>query len=181
MNSADADFEEFVSARGQRLLSVAWLLTGDKHLAEDLLQTVLTKVWPKWRSIAGGNPEAYIRKALVNTHVSWWKRRWHGEVPHAPSDLTTLTSRGAAAVDPFASVDLEHSLSDVLRLLPSRQRAVVVLRYFEDLSVEETAEVLGCRPGTVRSHTTKALALLRSKLALAPSLTEGGEWSAQRA
>ncbi|MGW3248689.1 SigE family RNA polymerase sigma factor [Streptomyces sp. NPDC001070] len=181
MNSADADFEEFVSARGQRLLKVAWLLTGDAHLAEDLLQTVLAKVWPKWRAIAGGNPEAYVRKALVNTHLSWWQRRWRGEVPHAHRDLTTLAGHGAAAADPFASVDLEQSLSDVIRLLPPRQRAVVILRYFEDLSVEETAQVLGCRPGTVRSQASKALAMLRTKLVAVPSLVESGERHAQRA
>ncbi|MFE0632545.1 SigE family RNA polymerase sigma factor [Streptomyces sp. NPDC058864] len=181
MNSADADFDEFVAARGQRLLKVAWLLTGDAHLAEDLLQTVLAKVWPKWGVIAEGNPEAYVRKALVNTQLSWWQRRWRGEVPHAHDRLTALAGSGAAAGDPFASVDLEQSLSDVVRLLPPRQRAVIVLRYFEDLSVEETAQVLGCRPGTVRSHTLKALAMLRAKLAAAPNLVESGERHAQRA
>jgi RNA polymerase sigma-70 factor (sigma-E family) len=181
VNSADTDFEEFVSARGQRLLKVAWLLTGDAHLAEDLLQTVLAKVWPKWRSIAGGNPEAYVRKALVNTHLSWWQRRWRGEVPHAHRDLTALAGHRAAGVDPFASVDLEQSLSDVIRLLPPRQRAVVILRYFEDLSVEETAQVLGCRPGTVRSQASKALAMLRTKLVAVPNLVESGERHAQRA
>ncbi|MEU4092477.1 SigE family RNA polymerase sigma factor [Streptomyces sp. NPDC026673] len=181
MNGADADFEEFVSARGQRLLKVAWLLTGDAHLAEDLLQTALAKVWPRWGSIAEGNPEAYVRKALVNTHLSWWQRRWRGELPHAHDHLTALAGPGAAAGDPFASVDLEQSLSDAIRLLPPRQRAVVVLRYFEDLSVEETARVLGCRPGTVKSHTSKALAMLRTRLVAVPALAEGGERHAQRA
>ncbi|MEU1618891.1 SigE family RNA polymerase sigma factor [Streptomyces sp. NPDC005722] len=182
MESADADFDEFVTARGHRLLKVAWLLTGDAHLAEDLLQTVLVKVWPKWGAIAGGNPEAYVRKALVNTHLSWWQRRWRGEVPHPHDHLTALAGPGAgAAVDPFATVDREQWLSDAIRLLPPRQRAVVVLRYFEDLSVEETAQVLGCRPGTVRSHTSKALAMLREHLGAAPDLVEGGDLHAQRA
>ncbi|WP_329186763.1 SigE family RNA polymerase sigma factor [Actinacidiphila glaucinigra] len=181
VNGAEADFEEFVSARGQRLLKVAWLLTGDAHLAEDLLQTALAKVWPKWGSIADGNPEAYVRKAMVNTHLSWWQRRWRGEVPHAHDRLAVLAGPGAGAVDHFASVDLEQSLSDVVRLLPPRQRAVVVLRYFEDLSVEETARVLGCRPGTVRSHTLKALAMLRARLVAAHDPVESGERHAQRA
>ncbi|MEU6339984.1 SigE family RNA polymerase sigma factor [Streptomyces sp. NPDC046977] len=174
MRDAAPDFEEFVTARGPRLLRVAWLLTGDAHLAEDLLQTVLAKVWPKWRGIAAENPEAYVRKALVNTHSSWWQRRWRGEVPHGE------VPAGASEGDPFASVDLEQSLAAVVRRLPPRQRAVVVLRYFEDLSVEETAAVLGCRPGTVKSQAAKALGMLRKELAAVPSLTEGGERHAQR-
>jgi RNA polymerase sigma-70 factor (sigma-E family) len=163
----DPDFEEFVTARGPRLLRVAWLLTGDAHLAEDLLQTVLAKVWPKWQRIAGDSPEAYVRKAMVNTFSSWWQRRWRGEVPH---DVLPEV----AAADVFDAVDLEHSLAAAIRLLPARQRAVVVLRYFEDLSVEETAEVLGCRAGTVKSQAAKALATLRGRLALS-NLVDGGE------
>ncbi|MFF3562007.1 SigE family RNA polymerase sigma factor [Streptomyces sp. NPDC002574] len=174
MRDAGPDFEEFVTARGPRLLRVAWLLTGDAHLAEDLLQTVLAKVWPKWRGIAGENPEAYVRKALVNTHSSWWQRRWRGEVPHGE------VPAGASVRDAFASVDLEQSLAAVVRRLPPRQRAVVVLRYFEDLSVEETAAVLGCRPGTVKSQAAKALSMLRTELAAVPGLREGGERHAQR-
>lgn len=162
-----ADFEEFVTARGPRLLRAAWLLTGDAHLAEDLLQTVLAKLWPKWPRLADQHPEAYARKALVNTYSSWWQRRWRGEVPHdvLPDALTA---------DMFAAVDLEHSLAAALRMLPPRQRSVVVLRYFEDLSVEETAEVLGCRPGTVKSQASKALHALRGLLAV-NTLVEGGE------
>ncbi|MEU4096770.1 SigE family RNA polymerase sigma factor [Streptomyces sp. NPDC026673] len=174
MRDAAPDFEEFVTARGPRLLRVAWLLTGDAHLAEDLLQTTLAKVWPRWRSIAGENPEAYVRKALVNTHASWWRRRWRGEVPHG--DVPVV----AAAGDPFASVDLEQSLAALVRRLPPRQRAVVVLRYFEDLSVEETAHVLGCRPGTVKSQAAKALGMLRTELAAVPSLVEGGDRHGER-
>ncbi|MFE9611705.1 SigE family RNA polymerase sigma factor [Streptomyces sp. NPDC006012] len=168
-HQAGPDFEEFVAARGARLLRVAWMLTGDAHLAEDLLQTVLARVWPKWRRLSGENPEAYIRKALVNTYASWWQRRWRGEIPHG--EVPDETAPG----DPFASVDLEHSLSLVVRRLPPRQRAVVVLRYFEGLSVEETAQVLGCRPGTVKSQAARALNTLRLWLAAVPGLTEGSE------
>ncbi|MEU4098944.1 SigE family RNA polymerase sigma factor [Streptomyces sp. NPDC026673] len=169
MRDAAPDFEEFVTARGSRLLRVAWLLTGDAHLAEDLLQTTLAKVWPRWRSIAFEDPEAYVRKALVNTHASWWRRRWRGEVPH--DEVPVVATVG----DPYASVDLEQSLASIVQHLPRRQRAVVVLRYFEDLSVEETAQLLGCRPGTVKSQAAKALATLRTKLAAVPSLVEVGE------
>jgi RNA polymerase sigma-70 factor (sigma-E family) len=163
----EPEFEEFVTVRGPRLLRVAWLLTGDAHLAEDLLQTVLAKVWPRWERIAGDSPEAYVRKAMVNTFASWWQRRWRGEVPYE-------VLPDVAAADVFDAVDLEHSLAAAIRLLPPRQRAVVVLRYFEDLSVEETAEVLGCRSGTVKSQAAKALATLRGRLTV-PSPVEGGE------
>lgn len=155
---SEPGFEEFVAARGPRLLRVAWLLTADAHLAEDLLQTVLAKVWPKWRRIAAENPEAYVRKALVHTYASWWRRRWRGEVPHA-----ALPDRPGSG-DPFAAVDLEDALAAAVRALPVRQRAVVVLRYFEDLSVTETAAVLGCTEGTVKSQASKALRTLRERL-----------------
>ncbi|WP_327354743.1 SigE family RNA polymerase sigma factor [Streptomyces sp. NBC_01304] len=165
MNPGDeGDFEAFVAARGPRLLRVAWLLTGDAHLAEDLLQTVLARVWPKWHGIAEDHPEAYIRKALVHTHSSWWRRRWRGEVPHGelPDKIGSF--------DAYAGVDLEQSLASAIRGLPVRQRAVVVLRYFEDLSVEETAATLGCAPGTVKSQSAKALRTLRGVL---PAPVEG--------
>ncbi|MGV9311842.1 SigE family RNA polymerase sigma factor [Streptomyces sp. NPDC003691] len=168
----DTGFEQFVAARGPRLLRTAWLLTGDAHLAEDLLQTALAKVWPKWPRIAGEHPEAYIRKTLVNTYTEWWRRRWRGEVPHAelpegPADP------GCRPYDVFARVDLEQSLAAAVRALPRRQRAVVVLRFFEDLSVAETADTLGCTQGTVKSQSAKALKTLRSVLPV--SLVEGGE------
>lgn len=157
---ADTGFEAFVTARGPMLLRIAWLLTGDSHLAEDLLQTVLAKVWSKWRRIGTENPEAYVRKALVNTYASWWQRRWRGEIPHEHESIP----EGAGTDDPFAAVDLERSLALLLQRLPARQRAVVVLRYFEELSVEETARELSCHPGTVKSQTARALKTLRTQL-----------------
>ncbi|MEU8822329.1 SigE family RNA polymerase sigma factor [Streptomyces sp. NPDC048636] len=168
MSAATPGFEEFVAARGPRLLRVAWLLTGDVHLAEDLLQTVLAKVWPKWRRIAADNPEAYVRKALVNTHASWWRRRWRGEVPH--DEVPDVT----AVPDAFEGIDLEQSLAAAVRRLPGRQRAVVVLRYFEDLSVEDTAEVLGCTAGTVKSQASKALRTLQSLVPRTELVEDGG-------
>lgn len=168
----DAGFEAFVAARGPRLLRTAWLLTGDAHLAEDLLQTTLARVWPKWPRIAGEHPEAYIRKTLVNTYTEWWRRRWRGEVPHAelPDAPAGPDERPN---DPFARVDLEQSLAAAVRALPRRQRAVVVLRFFEDLSVAETAATLGCAEGTVKSQSAKALKTLRSVVPV--SLATGGE------
>jgi RNA polymerase sigma-70 factor (sigma-E family) len=151
-------FDEFVTACGPRLLRVAWLLTGDPHLAEDLLQTALAKVWPKWHRVAEEHPEAYVRKVLVHSHASWWQRRWRGEVPHGE-----LPDR-AGTDDPFTGVDRAQELAAVMRQLPPRQRAVLTLRYFEDLSVDETAEILGCRPGTVKSQAAKALRALRGRM-----------------
>ena len=162
-------FEEFVAARGPRLLRVAWLLTGDAHLAEDLLQTVLARTWPKWGRIAAENPEAYVRKALVHTYASWWRRKWRGEVPHGE-----LPER-AAPENQYADVDLEQALAAAVRELPVRQRAVIVLRYFEDLSVTETAEVLACSEGTVKSQAYKALRTLRTRLPATVTVPEGGE------
>ncbi|MEV6006706.1 SigE family RNA polymerase sigma factor [Streptomyces sp. NPDC051976] len=166
--AAPPGFEEFVAARGPRLLRVAWLLTGgDTYMAEDLLQTVLARVWPKWQRIAEESPEAYVRKALVNTHASWRRRRWHGEVPHDEVPDTVA----AASSD----LDVEHVVAAAVRRLPTRQRAVIVLRFFEDLSVEETAQVLGCRPGTVKSQSSKALRTLRGALVVGEAADVRGD------
>ncbi|MFJ2174171.1 SigE family RNA polymerase sigma factor [Streptomyces sp. NPDC087851] len=166
MDPGDGDFEAFVTARGPRLLRVAWLLTGDAHLAEDLLQSTLAKVWPKWPRIAAERPEAYVRKAMVHLHASWWRRRWRGELPYGELPDT------AGPSDAYARVDLEQSLAAAVRSLPVRQRAVVVLRYFEDLSVEDTAATLGCSTGTVKSQSSRALRTLRELL---PAPVEGGD------
>ncbi|MFF7453216.1 SigE family RNA polymerase sigma factor [Kitasatospora sp. NPDC008115] len=167
MKGATPDFEEFVAARSPRLLRTAWLLTGDPHQAEDLLQTALAKVWPRWEQIAVDRPEAYVRRVLVNAHVSWWRRRWHGELPHdrLPEPPT--------AEDPFDDVLMGQVVVAAVRALPARQRAVVVLRFFEDLSVEDTAEALGCSTGTVKSQTHRALRALRGRLPARELLLDG--------
>ena len=115
VKGSSSDFEAFVAARGPRLLRAAWLLTGDAHLAEDLVQTVLAKLWPKWHRIADGNPEAYARKALVNTFSSWWQRRWRAEVPHHE-----VPASAPAGADAYAGIDLHHSLAAAVRALPTR-------------------------------------------------------------
>ncbi|MBD0674016.1 SigE family RNA polymerase sigma factor [Streptomyces sp. CBMA156] len=172
-NAIPPDFEEFVAACGPKLLRVAWLLTGDPHQAEDLLQTALAKVWSKWARVAPNRPEAYVRKVMVNCHISWWRRRWTGELPH--DELP----EPQPDTDPFDGVVLGQVVADAVRSLPPRQRAVVVLRFFEDLSVEETAEVLRCSTGTVKSQTHRALAGLRGRLPARELLLEGGprEWN----
>jgi RNA polymerase sigma-70 factor (sigma-E family) len=146
-------FDDFVAARSTALLRTAYLLTHDHALAEDLLQTALTKSWFAWGRISG-SPEAYVRKVLVNTFASSWRRRWNGELATAE-----LPERGTD--DTADAVTTEHDLWTAMARLPRRQRAVVVLRYFEDLTEVQTADVLGCSLGTVKSQASKALAKLR--------------------
>jgi len=130
-------FDEFVAARSSGLLRTAYLLTHDHALAEDLLQTALTRAWFAWGRIAG-HPEPYVRKILVNTYASWWRRRWNGEVATGELPEPAGQDRGADA----AGVEAGQDLWTALGRLPRRQRAVVVLRYFEDLTEAETARPL---------------------------------------
>lgn len=155
------DFDDFVAARSPALLRTAFLLTHDHALAEDLLQTALTKAWFAWSRI-DGRPEAYVRKILVTTYSTWWRRRWNGE---RPTETLPETSVGGA------DADTGHDLWTAMERLPRRQRAVVVLRFFEDLSVADTAEALGVTPGTVKSQLSKALAHLRIDPALVDAST----------
>lgn len=153
-------FEDFVRVRGQALQRTAYLLTGDWGLAEDLVQTALVRSWPAWGRIRHADPEGYVRKVLVNTHASWWRRKWRGEVP-------TLDLPDSAVADGDGSVHERPALRTALLRLPPRQRAVVVLRFWEDLSEAATAELLDISTGTVKSTTSKALARLRADGALA--------------
>ncbi|MFN8192901.1 MAG: SigE family RNA polymerase sigma factor [Nocardioidaceae bacterium] len=157
--TADVDFDEFVAARSAALLRTAYLLTHDHALAEDLLQTALAKAWFAWSRI-DGDPEPYVRKILVNTFASWWRRRWNAELP-------TEELPESAATAPAAGPESRQDLWSAMGRLPRRQRAVVVLRYFEDLSEREIADALGCSPGTVKSQASKALAKLRIDPSLA--------------
>ena len=157
-----ADFDTFVAARSSALLRLAYLLTRDHALAEDLLQTALTKSWFAWSRI-DGEPEPYVRKVLVNTYASWWRRKWNGEVSHG--ELVELA--GGVGPDEYAGTDARTDLWEAMGRLPRRQRAVIVLRFVEDLSERETADLLGIAPGTVKSQTSKALAKLRIDPALA--------------
>ena len=159
-------FDDFVAARSGRLLRTAYLLTRDHALAEDLLQTSLTKAWFAWSRI-DGDPEPYVRKVLVNTYSSWWRRRWNDE--HATEELPESEHH-----DHAGEVTTQADLWAALGRLPRRQRAVVVLRYFEDLTEVETARVLACSVGTVKSQTSKAFAKLRIDPSLVATAPEGG-------
>ncbi len=156
---AQEQFAAFVAGRGPALQRTAYLLTGDWALAEDLLQTALAKSYLAWGRIRHEDPEGYVRKVLANTHASWWRRKWRGE---AATEVLP-----ESAYDGQAGVDERLALAVALRGLPPRQRAVIVLRFYEDLTEAATAAVLDCSVGTVKSQTSKALAKLRLDPALA--------------
>lgn len=162
-------FDDFVATRSARLLRTAYLLTHDRALAEDLVQTALAKAWFAWGRIET-QPEAYVRRIIVNTYSSWWRRRWNGEVA-----TEELPERHAGAGHPHSegvSVDDRTDLWRALARLPKRQRAVVVLRFYEDLSEIETAEIMQCSVGTVKSQASRALAKLRIDPTLASTSDE---------
>jgi RNA polymerase sigma-70 factor (sigma-E family) len=151
----DGEFTAFVVARTPALLRTAYALTGDQHAAEDLVQTAFAKAYARWRRIAY-EPEPYVRRIIYHDFVSAWRsRRRRSEVTVAePPDQP---ARLEFADDSALRMLLRHALDT----LPPRQRAVIILRYLEDLSVAETAAVLGCREGTVVSQASRALAKLR--------------------
>lgn len=144
-------YEDFVATRSDRLLRVAYMLTRNWASAEDLLQESLAKAWFAWPRL--DEPEPYVRRILVTTYTSWWRRRWRQEVV---SDVLPELQDGAGS-----GFDERDALWRALGRLPARQRAVLVLRFYEDLSVAEVADVLDCQSGTVKSQTAKALAKLR--------------------
>lgn len=160
-------FEAFVAARRDSLLRLGWLLTGDWHAAEDLVQTALVRCYPRWGRIAATQPEAYVRRVMVSVQASWWRRRWRGEVPAA------TVPELPAQTDATAVVDLQRLLVAALAELPARQRLAVVLRHYQDLSEAETAALLDCSVGAVKSQTAKGLARLRRGGLLLTADTEG--------
>lgn len=152
------EFREFVAARSAALLRSAYLLAGDWATAEDLLQTALTKTYLAWKRL--GEIEAvepYARRVLVNTATSWWRRRWHGERP------TEFLPERAVADATEEQLDRDLLWKHV-KALPARQRAVLVLRFYEDMSEAQTAELLNISAGTVKSQTSRALGTLRQRL-----------------
>jgi len=156
--SMEDEFREFVAARSSALLRTAYLLAGDWATAEDLLQTALTKTYLAWKRL--GEIEAvepYTRRVLVNTATSWWRRRWHGERPTEVIPERPGPDRHEEAVE-------RDALWQYVRALPPRQRAVLVLRFYEDLSEAQTADLLDISVGTVKSQTARALTTLRQRL-----------------
>jgi RNA polymerase sigma-70 factor (sigma-E family) len=161
MNASDAyeGYREFVLARGAALSRAAYLLTGDRSAAEELTQAALVKAALRWRRVvAAGDPEAYVRRILVNEHISWWRRFGRRERASAYHGIEIGQS------DPSEAAAQRLDMAAALARLPKRQRAVVILRFYEDLTEVETAAAMGCSVGTVKSQASAALAKLRRYL-----------------
>ncbi|MEY9837537.1 SigE family RNA polymerase sigma factor [Streptacidiphilus sp. EB103A] len=153
----DAEFTEYVTTRSAWLRKVAYLLCGDWHRADDLVQSAVTKLYIHWGRTGGvANIDGYARTVLVNTFLAEQRTSWTRRV--------LLRSVAEDAVTESADVDGSLDLRAALAALPPRQRATVVLRYYCDLSVEQTAEVLNCSPGNVKSQTSRGLDALRRQL-----------------
>jgi RNA polymerase sigma-70 factor (sigma-E family) len=160
-------FRDFVAARSAGLVRSAFLLTGDEHEALDLVQDTLVKSWSRWSRIRRQDaPDLYVRRVMVSLFLSRRRRRWIGEFPTA-SLPDQIDER-----DDMAQAVLRESVLAALRELPDRQRLVIVLRHFDDLTEAQTAQALGCSIGTVKSQNSKALASLRSSAGLASLFDE---------
>jgi RNA polymerase sigma-70 factor (sigma-E family) len=160
----DAAFERYVASRQHALLRTAVLLTGgDVATAEDLLQTALSRLYLAWHRVERESAlDAYVRRIMVNQYTSWWRRTWrHRETTVDPVELPQQRVPGAVAAGIDDEVAERAAVWALVQLLPPRQRATVVLRYYEDLSEAETAEVLGCSVGTVKAASSRAVARLR--------------------
>jgi RNA polymerase sigma-70 factor (sigma-E family) len=155
-------FAEFVRASSRELLRTGWLLTGNWASAQDLVQTALAKTWPRWDVVDAAAASAYVRRVMVTTFLAWRRRRWSGELP-----VEELPDGDPSGVDAFAQADLAVSVRAALLDLPPRQRAVIVLRYFLDLTEVATAAALDCSVPTVKTHSARALATLRATPGLA--------------
>lgn len=153
----DEAFRAFVGDHLPRLRRIAYLICGDWHLADDVVSTVLVKLYTRWARLSPvGNLDAYVRTMLVRAVIDERRRPWRREeAVVAPPDAEPLTG-----TEPVVRLVLR----DALAQMPAKRRAVLVLRFFEDLSVEETAEALGCAEGTVKSQTARALSALRDLL-----------------
>src|SRR5580698_8650898 len=151
----DRGFREYVTSRSRSLLRTAYVLTGNRADAEDLVQAALAKTFLAWDRIEdSGALDGYVRKAMVNTHISWWRRRRLDEYP-------TDEVPDRAVADQTGSSDLADTLRRAVDRLPQRMRAAVVLRYFEDMTEAEVADALGVSLGTVKSTVSRAVAKLR--------------------
>jgi RNA polymerase sigma-70 factor (sigma-E family) len=153
-------FDEFVNTRGPALLRFAYLLTGNAHQAEDLVQEALARSHPRWPKIEHYDvPEAYVRKAVLREYLSWRRRRSSTEV-----SVATVPEGKAVAVDETDRIAAREHLWRLLGKLPKMQRAVLVLRYFEDRDDDDIANLLGCARATVRVHAARGLQRLRAAM-----------------
>jgi RNA polymerase sigma-70 factor (sigma-E family) len=173
MTDRDADFTAYLQARQARLLRTAYLLTGDQHQAEDLLQTSLAKLYLAWDKVRDrGSVDGYVRRIMVNENNSLWRRGWKKR--EYPTDLTAPGATDTTPVHDRYDEGLGAAVWQAVQTLPRKARAVVVLRYYEQLTEAEVADVLGISVGTVKSQTSRALATLRERtpIELSPSHRE---------
>ena len=158
LSARDTDFSSYMHARQASLLRTAYLLTGDRHTAEDLVQTAFAKLYLSWDKVQSRDSvDGYVRRILVNEHNSLWRRAWKRR-EHATDELPE-----GSHLDHYDS-GASRELWDLVQTLPRKARAVVVLRYYEEMSEAETADVLGISVGTVKSQCSRALAALRDRV-----------------
>jgi RNA polymerase sigma-70 factor (sigma-E family) len=175
MEQADEEaFAAFVRARGDHFLRVAVLLAGAPAEAEDLLQAGLVKLYQAWPrlDVTGAAPDAYLRKILINTRRSWWRSRWRRELPVGAVPDGPGTARDGG--DPADRYALGAVVRTALAALPRQQRAVLVLRYVEDLPEATVAGLLGCSVGTVKTHAYRGVRALRAALGDLEEFTVNG-------
>ncbi|MFJ9866122.1 SigE family RNA polymerase sigma factor [Streptomyces sp. NPDC101165] len=167
------EFQSFMIGRWPRLMRTAYLLTGEQHAAEDLVQSTLEQVYVAWRRVGSADdPEAYVRRVMINAHARKHRRRLKEFL--APRDDSGLVHEVPDTGDRIAQADDRSTLLKALAQLPARQREAVVLRYWEDLTETQTAEAMGCSVGTVKSNAAKGIAKLRAVPGLAEMVTQGG-------
>jgi RNA polymerase sigma-70 factor (sigma-E family) len=153
------EFDDYVRLRGAALVRLARLLIGDRHRGEDLAQEVLAQAFVRWKTIsAAQSPEPYLRRMLVNAAITRWRKRSSREI------VVADTVDAASAVDVESTFAERDVLWQHVRQLPAKQRAAIVLRYYEDLHDSSIAELLGCSPVTVRTQVKRALATLRTQV-----------------
>jgi RNA polymerase sigma-70 factor (sigma-E family) len=166
----DADFAAYMAARQPGLLRTAYLLTGDQHTAEDLVQTAFAKLYLSWDKVQRRElVDGYVRRILVNENNSLWRRAWKRR------ETSTDAVPDHRAVSDTHDDGTRAALWEFVQSLPRKQRAVVVLRFYEDLSEAEVADILGISVGTVKSQSSRALAALRSRVHTQPILARDGE------
>ena len=163
---AAADFDTWVAANGSDLLRFAFLVLGDRHRAEEAVQEALVRACSRWRRVsAADDPRAYVRRMVVNADISWWRKVGRREQPVEQIFTHTGPDAPLGAADVAASVTEVDAMWRLCATLPRRQRAAVVLRFYEGLPDAEIAQILDCAEGTVRSQIHRALATLRTRLA----------------
>jgi RNA polymerase sigma-70 factor (sigma-E family) len=163
----DAEFEAYMAARQPSLLRTAYLISGDRHTAEDLVQTALAKLYLSWDKVHDRQMlDGYVRRIIVNEHNSLWRRAWKKR------ELSTDTLPDDRTVTHEHDDGQRDALWEFVQTLPRRQRAVIVLRYYEDLSEAEIAETLGVSVGTVKSQASRALAAMRLRVHENPVLAQ---------